>query len=242
MASSDALFRLESIEHRYGPRVVLDIEHLEVMRGETLAIIGPSGCGKTTLLRLLQFLERPSAGRLLFDGQQIDTAPQWALRRRVTTVFQRPIVLNRSVRDNLAYGLVARGVKAYGDRIVRLLDALALAPFAHAPARTLSGGEVQRVAFGRALAFDPEVLLLDEPTANLDPRNVALIEQLIRDQKARGATIVLATHHVFQARRLADRTAFLLDGRVVEIAPTSRLFDTPTDPRTRAFLTGDMVY
>src|SRR5512136_2654453 len=126
MSCSDALFRLESIEHRYGPRVVLDIEHLEVMRGETLAIIGPSGCGKTTLLRLLQFLERPSEGRLLFDGQQIDTTPQLALRRRVTTVFQRPIVLNRSVRDNLAYGLVARGVRAHGDRIARLLDALAL--------------------------------------------------------------------------------------------------------------------
>jgi tungstate transport system ATP-binding protein len=213
-----------------------------VMRGEMLAIIGPSGCGKTTLLRLLQFLERPSAGRLVFDGQQIDTPPPLALRRRVTTVFQRPIVLNRSVRDNLAYGLMARGAKAYGDRIARLLSALALEPFAHAPARTLSGGEVQRVAFGRALAFDPEVLLLDEPTANLDPRNVALIERLIRDQKARGVTIVLATHQVFQARRLADRTAFLLDGQVVEIAPTPRLFDTPTDPRTRAFLTGDMIY
>jgi len=86
------------------------------------------------------------------------------------------------------------------------------------------------------------VLLLDEPTANLDPFNVALIERLIRDQKARGATIVLATHHVFQARRLADRTAFLLDGQVVEIASTSRFFDTPADPRTRAFLTGDMIY
>ena len=242
MSSSDALFLLESVEHRYGPRVVLGIEHLEVMRGETLAIIGPSGCGKTTLLRLLQFLERPSAGRLVFDGQQIGTSPPLAVRRRVTTVFQRPIVLNRSVHDNLAYGLVARGVKAHGDRIARLLDALALGPFAHAPARTLSGGEVQRVAFGRALAFDPEVLLLDEPTANLDPFNVALIERLIRDQKARGATIVLATHHVFQARRLADRTAFLLDGQVVEVASTSRFFDTPTDPRTRAFLTGDMIY
>jgi len=242
MSSTDALFRLESVEHRYGARVVLDIEHLEVMRGETLAIIGPSGCGKTTLLRLLQFLERPSAGRLVFDGQQINAQPSLPQRRRVTTVFQRPIVLNRSVRDNLAYGLAARGVRAHDEGIGRLLDALALRPFAHAPARTLSGGEIQRVAFGRALAFGPEVLLLDEPTANLDPRNVALIEQLIRDQKARKTTIVLATHHVFQARRLADRTAFLLDGRLVEMAPTPRLFDAPSDPRTRAFLTGDMVY
>jgi tungstate transport system ATP-binding protein len=242
MASADVLFRLESIQHRYGPRVVLDIERLDVVRGEILAILGPSGCGKSTLLRLLQFLERPSAGRLMFDGQRIETDPPLPLRRRVTTVFQRPLVLNRSVSDNLAYGLWVRGVKAYHDRIARLLDALALAPLAEAPARTLSGGEIQRVAFGRALAFDPEVLLLDEPTANLDPRNVALIEQLIRDQKARGVTVVLATHQVFQARRLADRTVFLLDGQVVEIAPTARLFGAPVDPRTRAFLTGDMVY
>jgi tungstate transport system ATP-binding protein len=242
MASPYALFRLESIQHRYGPRVVLDIERLDVMRGETLAIIGPSGCGKSTLLRLLQFLEQPSAGRLTFDGQRIDSDPPLTLRRRVTTVFQRPVVLNRTVRDNLAYGLRARGVKVYGDRIAGLLDALGLAPLADAPARTLSGGEVQRVAFGRALAFEPEVLLLDEPTANLDRRNVGLIEQLIRDQRARGVTIVLATHQVFQARRLADRTVFLLDGQVIEVAPTARLFGAPGDPRTHAFLTGDMVY
>jgi tungstate transport system ATP-binding protein len=242
MPSADALYRLESIQHRYGSRIVLDIERLEVLRGETLAIIGPSGCGKSTLLRLLQFLERPSEGRLVFDGQPIDVNPPLALRRRVTTVFQRPVALDRTVRDNLAYGLSVRGARDYDDRIVRLLDALALGPLADAPARTLSGGEIQRVAFGRALAFDPEVLLLDEPTANLDPYNVRILEQLVRDEKAKGVTIVLATHQVFQARRLADRTALLLEGRIVEIAPTAGLLDAPRDPRTRAFLSGDMIY
>ena len=242
MPAADPLYGLESIRHRYGSRVVLDIERLEVMRGETLAIIGPSGCGKSTFLRLLQFLERPSEGRLTFDGQPIDTNPPLALRRRVTTVFQRPVALDRPVRDNLAYGLSVRGARNYDDKIARLLDALALGPLADAPARTLSGGEIQRVAFGRALAFDPEVLLLDEPTANLDPYNVRIIEQLIRDQKAKGVTIVLATHQVFQARRLADRTALLLEGRIVEIARTVELLDSPRDPRTRAFLSGDMIY
>jgi tungstate transport system ATP-binding protein len=242
MTPADPLYRLESIRHRYGSRIVLDIERLEVRCGETLAIIGPSGCGKSTLLRLLQFLERPSEGRLTFDDQPIDGDPPLAVRRRVTTVFQRPVVLDRPVRDNLAYGLRVRGARGYQDRITRLLEALALEPLADASSRTLSGGEIQRVAFGRALAFDPEVLLLDEPTANLDPYNVRIIEELIRDQKARGVTIVLATHQVFQARRVSDRTALLLEGRIVEIAPTRDLLDTPRDPRTSAFLTGDMIY
>jgi tungstate transport system ATP-binding protein len=236
------VYRLESIQHRYGARIVLDIDALQVMRGETLAIIGPSGSGKSTLLRLLQFLEQPSAGRLTFEDRRVDGAPPLANRRRVTTVFQRPIMLDRPVRDNLAYGLKLRGERGHGERIEQLLDALALTPLASAPSRTLSGGEIQRVAFGRALAVDPEVLLLDEPTANLDPHNVRIIEQLIRDEKARGVTIVLATHQVFQARRLSHRTALLLDGRIVEIAPTADLLDAPRDPRTKAFLSGDMIY
>ncbi len=126
-------------------------------------------------------------------------------------------------------------------RSIELLDALGLAPLAEAPARTLSGGEIQRVSFARALAFDPEVLLLDEPTANLDPRNVRLVEDMIRERKSQGVTMVLATHQIFQARRLAHRTALLLDGQIVESAPTAQLLDHPADPRTRAFLSGDMV-
>jgi tungstate transport system ATP-binding protein len=242
MLSGDALYLLESVAHRYGSRTVIDIERLDVRRGETLAIIGPSGSGKSTLLRLLQFLERPSEGRIVFDGRAIDGDPALSIRRRVTTVFQRPVMLDRSVRANLTYGLSVRGRSASDDRITKLLEALALRPLGNASARSLSGGEIQRVALGRALAFEPEVLLLDEPTANLDPSNVRLIEELIREQKARGVTIVLATHQIFQARRLSDRTALLLDGRVIEIAPTADLLDRSRDPRTRAFLSGDMVY
>jgi tungstate transport system ATP-binding protein len=160
----------------------------------------------------------------------------------VTTVFQRPVVLDRSVRSNLAYGLRVRGRRSEEVETAHLLDALGLSRLAGAPARTLSGGEIQRVAFARALAVRPDVLLLDEPTANLDPRNVRLVEDLIREQQSRGVTIVLATHQIFQARRLAGRTALLLDGRLVESAPTAELLDRPADPRTRAFLTGDMIY
>jgi tungstate transport system ATP-binding protein len=242
MTTDAAAYRLESVRHRYADRVVLDIDRLDVRRGETLAVIGPSGSGKSTLLRLLQFLERPSSGRLWFDGREVDSEPPVEVRRRVTTVFQRPIVLSRSVRANLAYGLRVRGVAARPGEIDHLLDGLGLTPFAHARARTLSGGEIQRVSFARALAFDPEVLLLDEPTANLDPRNVRLVEDLIRERQSRGVTMVLATHQIFQARRLAHRTALLLDGRIVETAHTAQLLDHPEDPRTKAFLTGDMIY
>jgi tungstate transport system ATP-binding protein len=242
MPGSAPVYRLQSIQQRYGDRLVLDLERLEVEQGETLAIIGPSGSGKSTLLRLLQFLEKPSSGTLTFEEGPVEGVPSLAVRRRVTTVFQRPFMLDRPVRENLAYGLKVRGIKSRRDQIDRLLDTLALRPLAEAPARTLSGGEVQRVAFGRALAVEPDVLLLDEPTANLDPHNVRIIEQMIRDQKARGVTMVLATHQVFQARRLAHRTALLLDGRIVEIGPTAQVLDSPRDPRTRAFVSGDMVY
>jgi len=242
MTSSDTIYRLQSVRHQYGDRVVLDIDRLEVRRGETLAIVGPSGCGKSTLLRLLQFLERPSSGQIWFDGQPASAEPPLEERRRVTTVFQRPLVLNRSVRANLAYGLRVRGRRPSPGQTNLLLKALGLEHVAHAHARTLSGGEIQRVAFGRAVAFDPDVLLLDEPTANLDPRNVRLVEDLVRARQAQGVTMVIATHQIFQARRLAQRAALLLDGEIVEVASTAQIFDHPADPRTRAFLTGDMIY
>jgi tungstate transport system ATP-binding protein len=242
MASTEALYRLDSVRHGYGDRLVLQIERLEIRRGETFSVIGPSGAGKSTLLRLLQFLERPSEGRLVFDGQEVTREVPLATRRRVTTVFQRPVVLDRSVRSNLTYGLRVRGERDGTEDVRRLLAALGLDRLEHRPARTLSGGEIQRVAFGRALAFNPSVLLLDEPTANLDPRNVKLVEALIRERQAQGVTIVLATHQIFQARRLADRTALLLDGQIVEVAATRHLLESPSDKRTRAFLTGDMVY
>ncbi|HLF29072.1 MAG TPA: ATP-binding cassette domain-containing protein [Anaerolineae bacterium] len=236
------LYQLNSLQQRYGARLVLDLDRLDVQRGETLAMIGPSGSGKSTLLRLLQFSERPSAGQLIFDGQLIESEPPLALRRRVTTVFQRPMLLDRSVRANVAYGLRLRGRRNGREQVDRQLEQLGLSELAAQPARALSGGEVQRVALARALAVEPDVLLLDEPTANLDPYNVGLIENIIRAQHERGVTIVLVTHHIFQARRLAARTALLLNGRLIESAPTSELLDTPRDPRTRAFLSGEMIY
>jgi len=237
-----SLYQLRGVTRAYGRRRVVDVEALDIERGEILCLVGPSGSGKSTLLRLLNFLEPPTAGTILFDGQLVPPDPPLYLLRRVTTVFQRPILLNRSVRDNVAYGLRLRGLSLDG-RVDESLDRVGLATFAHQPAHKLSGGELQRAALARALVLDPEVLLLDEPTANLDPYNVGLIESIVRAQnRERGTTVVLVTHNVFQARRLASRAGLLLEGKVVEVAPVEPFFESPRDPRTAAFVRGEMVY
>jgi tungstate transport system ATP-binding protein len=166
-----------------------------------------------------------------------------ALRRKVTTVFQRPVLLEGSVLDNVMYGLRLRGRNHRKEEVIATLEEVGLRNMVHQRARTLSGGEAQRVALARALVLEPDVLLLDEPTANLDPYNVRLIEEIVsRINHERKLTLVLVTHNVFQARRLASRVAFMLDGRIVEVAGTTDFFESPVDPRTSAFVRGEMVY
>jgi tungstate transport system ATP-binding protein len=158
-------------------------------------------------------------------------------------VFQRPVLLSRSVAENVAYGLRVRGGRNDHALVKNALDEMGLSHLINAPARSLSGGEAQRVALARALIFQPKALLLDEPTANLDPANITLIERRIRaENERRGTTVVLVTHNIFQARRLAHRTGLLLDGRLVEVAPTSQFFNQPSDPRTSAFIAGEIPY
>ncbi|HSD84039.1 MAG TPA: phosphate ABC transporter ATP-binding protein [Anaerolineae bacterium] len=234
------LYQLRNLQHRYGERTVLDLAALDIERGEILAIVGPSGSGKSTLLRLLQFLETPTQGSLLFEGVTSDHALPLEVRRRVVTVFQHPALLDRSVFDNVAYGLRLRGQRNSGTTIMGALERVGLRDYAQVRAKTLSGGEAQRVALARALVLSPTALLLDEPTANLDPYNVGLIEEIIRGHGA--TTVVLVTHNTFQAKRLADRVGLLLGGKLIELLPTDRFFDAPLDPRTRSFINGEMVY
>lgn len=240
------LYELAGVQRTYGERTVLDVPALTIDEGEVLGVVGPSGAGKSTLLRLLGLLEPPSAGtlQLHIDGCPV-THSTAAIedRRRLAMVFQQPALLSRSVRANVVYGLRLRSERDSADRVDAVLDRVSLLPLADAHARTLSGGERQRVAVARALVLEPSVLILDEPTANLDPQNVRILEDLIREQHERyDTTIVLVTHNIFQARRLATRVAFLLEGELVETGPADRFFDSPQDPRTGAFISGDYVY
>lgn len=237
-------YHLHALTHRYGPRTVLHPLNLEIAAGEVLALVGPSGAGKSTLLRLLAFVETASAGQLTFAGTPVlPNGPPLAQRRRVTLVFQRPALLRRSVYDNVAYGLRLRGERDGRPQIEAALQRVGLTQLAQAQAQSLSGGEAQRVALARALILEQQVLLLDEPTANLDPYHVRLIEEQVRAQNiTRQTTVILVTHNLFQARRLAHRVGLLLDGHLIEVAPTADFFERPRDPRTRAFVAGEMVY
>jgi tungstate transport system ATP-binding protein len=240
-----AIFRLEHVAKTYQDRQVLEVRELPIQAGEILALVGPSGAGKSTLLRLLNFLEPPTRGTIFFHDTAFSAGQEMPLdlRRRVTTVFQRPMLLNRSVEENIRFGLRLRGLRGTAQRVAQALDGVGLSGLARHKARTLSGGEAQRVALARAMVLQPEVLLLDEPSANLDPYNVGLIEKIIlqlnHDQHT---TIVLVTHNVFQARRLAQRVALLLEGKVIEVGAVEDFFNHPVDPRTAAFARGEMIY
>jgi len=245
--SAAPVYGLSRIGVRRGADVVLDIAALEVAAGEVLCLVGPTGAGKTTILRVLAGVEAASSGELRLRGQVVGgDGLTLAQQRTVAMVFQRPLLLDRSVRDNVAYGLAVRGhctkdeQRALVDAVLRRLG---LEAFAERRARSLSGGETHLVALARSLVVDPTVLLLDEPTANLDPARVSIVEKVVRTARdERGTTVVWATHNLFQARRCADRVALLLDGRLVEVASAADFFDAPRDARTRAFVRGEMVY
>ncbi len=243
--SEQAAYHIRDLAKAYQGREVLAIDAIDVQRGEILALVGPSGSGKSTLLRLLNFLEPPTRGWIEFAGARFDAGKEMPLelRRRVTTVFQRPMLLDRTVWDNVAYSLRLRGQRDAHSPAQNALELVGLANLAHQNARSLSGGEAQRVALARAMILHPDVLLMDEPTANLDPYNVGLIEKIIHQvNRDQNTTVVLVTHNVFQARRLADRVAFLLAGKLIEVADVAAFFDSPADARTQAFINGEMVY
>jgi tungstate transport system ATP-binding protein len=239
------VYALHQVAKTYPARTVLEVEDLAIQSGEILALVGPSGAGKSTLLRLLNFLEPPTRGKITFHNYEFSAGQDMSLelRRRVTTVFQKPTLLNRSIRANVSYGLELRGMPHSKDRVQAALEEVGLDKVTNQKAVTLSGGEAQRVALARAIVIQPEVLLLDEPTANLDPYNVGLIEKIVlRLNQEQHTTLVLVTHNIFQARRLAQRVAFLLDGKLIEVADVDTFFNRPQDARTAAFVRGEMVY
>ncbi len=240
----DPILRLEHIRHGYGDHFLLNIPELTILAGEIFAVVGPSGAGKSTLLRLMNYLEKPQHGQVYYHGQAYTPGNlPIDLRRKMTTVFQQPLLLNASVWQNVGYGLRVRGSRNGHEAVRRALEEVRLTHLSKQPASQLSGGEAQRVSLARALVLNPEVLFLDEPTANLDPSNVRIIEEIIRKANSeRKATVVLVTHNIWQARRLAHRVALLYDGEIIESAPTTDFFHRPQDSRTAAFLSGELIY
>lgn len=160
-------------------------------------------------------------------------------------VFQKPLVFTTTVYENLAYGLKLRGIKKeqIREKVEEMLEITGLKDKSHQKANTLSGGEAQRVAIGRALIVRPKVLLLDEPTANLDPANISIIEELIKFGKNNyGLSVIIVTHNMFQAKRLSDNTMFMFNGKIIEYDTTENLFNSPKNKTTRAFINGEMIY
>jgi phosphate transport system ATP-binding protein len=231
----------------YGPKQVLFDVSLNIASNKVTSLIGPSGCGKSTLLRILNRMHetvRTSRveGEILIDNQNIFAQDVTALRRRVGMVFQRPNPFPKSIFENVAYGLRINGVKgSISDAVEKSLRHSALwdevKDQLHKSAYDLSGGQQQRLCIARALAVEPEVLLLDEPCSALDPISTAKIEELLVQLKDL-CTIAIVTHNMQQAARVSDFTAFLLTGQLIEFNPTAQLFTTPTDARTEAYITG----
>jgi tungstate transport system ATP-binding protein len=231
--------RLAGLSYCIGAERLLDSVDLVIGSGSKTIVLGPNGAGKTLLLRIAHGLLEPSEGSVEWLGPEAPSA-----RLRQAMVFQRPVLLRRSVAANLAYALRLRRLGA-AERRARLDEALratGLAPLRRRAARVLSGGEQQRVALARAWALRPDVLFLDEPTASLDPSATRAIESLIERLAARGVKIVMTTHDLAQAHRLADEVVFMHRGRVIETAPAAAFFAGPNTKEARAFLKGELLW
>ena len=245
---NNELMRVQDLGKSFGNREVLKKINLSFNEGEIFALMGPSGVGKTTLFRILNLLEKPSDGRLFFRGIELTGCKireKINARRSMSMLFQTPCVLNTTVFNNVAYGMMIRKVdkKTIREKVMNALKIVGLDGKEKQNAHTLSGGEAQRMAFARAIVYDPEILLLDEPTSSLDPANVAMIEEIIkRIRRERRTTIVIATHNIYQVKRIADRVGVLLYGELIEVNSIERIFEAPEDTRTKAFINGEMIY
>ena len=208
---------------------------MEIDRGIT-AILGNSGAGKTTLLRIIALLES-FEGDYYFMGEKATDKH----RKKITMVFQIPVVFRGTVMDNILYALSLDG-KPDRKKAEEILEKLNLIKLAKKKAKFLSGGEKQRLCIARALAIDREVYIFDEPTSNLDVENAKIVEECILDLARRGKTVIIATHNLFQARRLADKVAFIHNGKLIEYGDTKQIFEEPKNELTRKFITGDIYY
>jgi tungstate transport system ATP-binding protein len=232
---SDLPIAFDAVAVRAGTVDILRDVTLEIGGGAPTLLLGPNGSGKSTLIKLGMRLIAPTAGRITFGGRSATNAARSAI------VFQKPVMLRRSAAANIAFALRATGRPADTATVAQLLAQVGLAGLEDRPARRLSGGEQQRLALARALARAPEVLFLDEPTASLDPAATKAVEDIVTRIAAEGVKIVMATHDLGQARRLAAEVVFLARGRIVERGASPQFFTSPSTDEARRFLAGDLV-
>jgi tungstate transport system ATP-binding protein len=231
--SSELPIAIEGVSLRNRDVTIVDDISLVVTSGPPTIVIGPNGSGKSTLIRLGMGLVAPTSGRISWGGRANGG-------ERCAMVFQRPVMLRRTAAANVAFAL-RPGERNHRARVAALLKQVGLANLADRPARLMSGGEQQRLALARALARDPEVLFLDEPTASLDPASTKAVEDIVQTIAAAGVKIVMATHDLGQARRLAGDVVLLMRGRVVERTAVHAFFTQPATPEAAAFLRGDLI-
>lgn len=236
-----AIIEALNLGKKYGQQYTLNGVNLNIETGDVFALIGPTGAGKTTLLRLLNLLDKPSEGSIIFDGINV-TSPgshQLEVRRRMSFVQQKPVVFDMSVFENVACGLKWRREKSktINRRVEDVLKLVGLVGYEKRNARTLSGGEAQRVAIARALVIKPEVLLLDEPTANLDPNSIIKIEEVLTHIAAeQKTTMVMATHDMSQGQYLANKIGVLMNGKLLQAGSPDEIFSSPTSREVAEFV------
>ncbi len=233
--------QLTDIKKTYRAVTALNSVSLDMMGGKIIVLLGANGAGKSTLMRILAGLEDPDSGTIQFNNQTTDAK---SIRRVSTLVFQKSVMFSLSVYGNLAYGLKIRGVPEgeISKRIAEALEAVRLSGFEKRRAKKLSGGEQQRVALARAFLLNSNVLLLDEPTANLDPNSAAIIEKAILAKKSSSRIIIMATHNLNQARRMADEIVHIHNGEIVEASAPEDFFENPKSEVTRKFINGELDF
>ncbi|MFP3985230.1 MAG: ABC transporter ATP-binding protein [Candidatus Bathyarchaeia archaeon] len=221
---------LKNISKNYGTIKALKDVNLKISKGETFALVGPNGSGKTTLLKILACIDEPDSGDVYINGQKVERKNRDRAKLNTTMVFQRTTLFSTSVSNNIAFGLKLRHLpkNEIEQAVKRTLEMVKLEGYENRSAKKLSGGEQQRVSLARALALNTPLLLLDEPTANLDPKSASIIEEVIRLVNRQGVTIVMATHNIFQAEQVTERAALLIDGEIAEVNTIEKILRRST--------------
>jgi len=235
------MIETENIEKQYEGKTILDQVSLRVNPGEIFGIIGPSGAGKSTFLRLLDLIEEPTHGLISILGEDVTSDPgtRFQIRQRMAMLFQKPVVFNMTVEKNIGIGLRFRriGSSELQKRVRDALTDIGLGGYGSRRAVTLSGGEAQRVSLARAMVTDPEILYLDEPTANLDPQSTEMIEQLVlRMHREEGTTVILSTHDMLQGQRLTEKMGVMMGGKLQQVGTIREIFHTPRNRQIAQFV------